>query len=270
MFDSSHSSRSGVLRSEVHLTAKQDPDHPLSRETELKTIAAAVRPLTRRKPASLLIHGPAGVGKTTTVNHVLDQLEAETRVKPVRINCWQYNTRPSLFTELLIQLGYPAPRKGKPVDELLSRINEWLDKNRCVALALDEFDQLEDKAAVLYNLYQLNRRADNSIGVLLVSNCRPDDLNLDPRTESRLSCNDLEFQPYSVEELETILQSRAEQAFHPGAVSDEILSTIATAVADQTGDCRRALTYLLEAGRKADQQDQNTITEDILEEVLDG
>ena len=55
---------------------------------------------------------------------LFDRMEEETTSKSVYINCWQYNTRPSLLTELLIQLGYPAPRKGKPVDELLSKIRE--------------------------------------------------------------------------------------------------------------------------------------------------
>lgn len=269
MFEQSPSSGSGVLRSEVHLTSKRDPGKPVGRSEELKTIAAALRPLTHRNPGYLLVHGPAGVGKTTAVNHVLDQIEEETRVKSAYINCWQYDTRPSLFTEFLIQLGYPAPRKGKPVDELLSRIREWLDKNRSVALALDEFDQLNDKAAVLYNLYQLNQRAENSIGVVVTSNRPPDDLELDPRTESRIGCNELEFEPYSAEEIATILDDRVEEAFHPGTVPEAVIETIAARVADQSGDCRRALEHLLEAGRLADRRNASKITDDVLDNVLD-
>lgn len=269
MFDRSTSSDSSVLRSEAHLTAKQDPEKPIGRTSELETIAATLRPLTRRKPGYLLVHGPAGVGKTTAINHVLDQLKMETRIKPTFINCWQYTTRPSLFTELLIQMGYPAPRKGKPVDELLSRIKEWLDKNRSVALVLDEFDQLDDKGAVLYNLYQLNQQADNSIGIIIISNQPPESLDLDPRTESRIACNELEFQPYTTEELEAILQERAKQAFHPGAVSDNVVATIASTVAERTGDCRRALEHLLNAGRLADRRNETEITDDVLKDALE-
>jgi cell division control protein 6 len=94
-------------------------------------------------------------------------------VKPVYINTWQYNIRSSLLTELLIQLGCSAPRKGKPVDELLSKLREWLDKNRGVAVATDEFDQLEEDAEVVYDLQLLNQEADHHIGTILVSNKPP-------------------------------------------------------------------------------------------------
>ena len=267
MFENS-TSDSGVLRSEAYLTGATEPDQPVNRSSELEAIEAALQPLTRRKPASLLIYGPAGVGKTTTANYVLEEFRRRSRVKPVSINCWKYSTRPSLYSELLIQLGYPAPRKGKPVDELLSRIREWVDKNRSVILALDEFDQLDEKGAVVYNLYQLNQRTDNSIGFLLLSNSPPDQLDLDARTRSRLGCTELEFDPYSAQQLEAILRAQSEQAFHPGTVPNEVLSRIAAHIADQDGDCRRALEHLLEAGRLADRRSEREITEEILDDVL--
>jgi len=78
-----------VLRSEVHLTTRHVPETPVGREKEIQRIADAVRPLTRgRPPENLLVHGPAGVGKTTCVEHVFNGLEKETGVEPVHINCW--------------------------------------------------------------------------------------------------------------------------------------------------------------------------------------
>jgi cell division control protein 6 len=243
------------------LSPDHHPEKPVGRDTEIQRIAEAVQPLVHRKtPENLLMYGPAGVGKTTVVKHVFDQLEAETSAKAVYINCWQYNTRPSLLTELLIQLGYPAPRKGKPVDELLSKLREWLDKNKGFAVALDEFDQLSDRTEIVYDLQMLNEEAKNKVGVIMVSNQHPRQINLDPRSRSRLNCQTLEFQSYTTPQLEKILRKRVEQAFRPGAVPDEVVESIAERVAEESGDCREALNLLLRAGRKADRSGRSEMS----------
>jgi cell division control protein 6 len=258
-------SSGGILRSETYLTTNYEPDEPVGRETEIKRIADAVRPLTRRKtPENLLVYGPAGVGKTTCVKHVFDRLETEAGAESVYINAWQYNSCSSLLTELLIQLGYPAPRKGKPVDELLSKLREWLDKNRGVAVAIDEFDQLEEKTEIIYDLQMLNQEAENSLGLVMVSNKPPSKVHLDPRSQSRLKCQTLQFNSYNAPQLQKILKKRVEQAFKPGTVSDEVLEEIAEEVAENSGDCREALETLLRAGRKADQNRKNELESSML------
>jgi len=256
-----NSKQGSVVRSETYLNVDYDPENPVGRDSEVDRIAWAVKPLSKRKkPENLLVHGPAGVGKTTTVKHVFDRLEQETRVKSVYLNCWQYNTRSSLLTELLIQLGYPAPRKGKPVDELLSKLKEWLDKNRGVAVALDEFDQLEEDTEVIYDLQLLNQESENQVGLVLVSNQNPRNLQLDPRSRSRLNCQTLQFEPYTAPQLEKILQDRVEKAFRPGAVPDKVVQEISEQVAEESGDCREALSLLLQAGRQADREGRKEVS----------
>lgn len=262
LFDNSTSSRKkGVLRSEAYLTTHYTPEKPVGRETEIGEIAEAVRPLTHRHdPNNLIIFGPAGIGKTTCTKYVITELENQASVKSVYINCWQYNTRSSLLTELLIQLGYPAPRKGKSIDALLSKVREWLDKNRGVAVALDEFDQLDDQTKIIYDLQMINEEAENPIGLLMVSNQHPTRITLDPRSQSRLSCKTLEFHSYNAPQLENILQDRVDKAFRPGTVPKKVVEQIAETVAENSGDCRKALTLLLNAGRKADQEGKNKVT----------
>lgn len=250
-----------IFQAESKLTPNHTPDQLIGREEELDRIADGVRPLTRKKPAdNLLIHGPAGVGKTSCVNHVFDRLADQTPVRTITINCWQYNTRSSLLSQLLIELGYPAPRKGKPVDELLLKLEEWIDKNSCVAIALEEFDQLEDQTEIVYDLQQLNNDTNNEIGLLLVSNQPPADLHLDARSESRLNYQPLHFQPYDTQDLFQILKERANQAFKPGTIADNTLKLIAEIAARDTSDCRQALSMLLRAGRTAQQANANKIT----------
>lgn len=186
-------------------------------------------------------------------------------MKTVLINCWQYNTRPSLLTELLINLGYPAPRKGKPVDELLSKLREWLSKNRCVAVLLDEFDQLNEKTEIIYDLQMLNCNCENQLGVIMVSNQHPRDIQLDPRSQSRLNLQTLEFTSYNAKQLVKILEKRAEQALKNGSVSCDVIKAIAKKVENDSGDCRKALDMLLTAARKADSQSDSKVSLDNLE-----
>ncbi|WP_123539368.1 Cdc6/Cdc18 family protein [Halosimplex salinum] len=269
MFESNGTGK-GVLRSETYLTTDFQPEKPVGRDTEINRIVDAVRPLTkRRQPENLLVYGPAGVGKTTCVRHVFQKLEEETSVKPVYINAWQYNTRPSLLTELLIQLGYPAPRKGKPVDELLSKLREWLNKNRGIAVAIDEFDQLKD-TEIIYDLQLLNQEAENPVGTILVSNQPPTRIQFDQRSQSRLSMQTLQFNPYSASQLAEILETRVEQGFRPGAVPDEVIQKIATHVAENSGDCRQALEILLRTGREADRNQESELTEALVIQILEN
>jgi len=265
MFDSKQQDGRGILRSETYLDTGFQPEKPVGRRSEIDRIVEAVKPITRRRsPENLLVYGPAGIGKTTCIRHVFDRMEEETTSKAVYINCWQYNTRPSLLTELLIQLGYPAPRKGKPVDELLSKIREWLNKNRGVAVALDEFDQLEDRTEIIYDLQMLNEDSENQLGIVMVSNQHPTTIELDPRSRSRLNCQTLEFNSYNTAQLEQILEKRVEQAFRPGSVPDNVITKIVEQVAENSGDCRQALQQLLQAARKAERNGRSELlVEDI-------
>ena len=268
MFQDNNSS-SGIIHAERYLNG-EDSLQPVCRDNEIHAIRDAVRPLTKRNtPETLLIYGPPGTGKTACVNHVFDALGHKTSVKTIRINCWQYSTRPALLTELLIQLGYPAPRKGKPVDELLSKLREWLQKNRCIAISLDELDQLQDKTEVAYDLHMLSQQTENKLGLVMISNLPPDELFLDSRSWSRLNARMLEFEPYTAEQLQKILQKTAEQAFKPGAVDNEVIEAIAEDVADKRGDCRQAFEQLLQAGRRAMRQGGREVTEQDLAEVDD-
>jgi len=259
------SQKQGILRSESYLSSGHVPEEAVGREAEIERIADSLRPLARRRsPDNLLVYGPSGTGKTTCVRHVTQELVSQVSAKSVYINCWQYNTRPSLLTELLIRLGYPAPRKGKPIDELLSKLREWLDKNRGVAVVLDEFDQLSQQTEVIYDFQLLNEEAENSVAVLMISNQNPSRLDLDPRSRSRLHYDTLEFKPYTTSQLTTILETRVRQAFRPGTVSEEVIESIAEQVAEANGDCRKALQLLLQAGRKAERNDQSELSVEYL------
>lgn len=260
MFDSSGQTNH-LFRAESALSVSHTPDTIIGRGTEMQALEAALSPLTRRlAPENVIVYGPAGVGKTTMVNHVCTQLEAESRVQTVHINCWQYNTRSSLLSQLLIDLGYPAPRKGKPIDELLRQLHEWVAKHWCIAVVLDEFDRHRAQTDIIYDLYHVSADVDNELGAVLISNQSPAEIHLDPRSQSRLNYRPVYFARYDADDLYAILQDRAETAFRPDVVTDDALVRIAAHVAEKSGDCRHAIELLHRAGRIAERTQAETVT----------
>jgi cell division control protein 6 len=127
-------------------------------------------------------------------------------------------------------------------------------------VVLDEFDQLEDSAEIIYDLKQASEEAENELGLILIANEDKSTLDLDPRSQSRLRCNAVEFTRYNAEEIADILEQRADEAFRPRAVSDHAPRLIADIVADDGGDCRQALNMLLRAGRRADRENADKVT----------
>jgi len=259
------------------LTSEYQPEKPVGRGSKVQEIADSLRPLNDRVEAvNLLVFGPAGTGKSTCLNHVFDHLDSETGIKPVTINCWQYNTRSSLLTQLLIELGYPAPRKGKPVDELITKIKEWADKSQSLnapkgyAVALDEFDQLAQKSEIIYDLKQLNSEVESKFGLVMLSNQQPSQIHLEHRSRSRIQVKTVEFQPYTVDQLIEILRDRAESAFYPGTVDEDVLRKVAATVAQDGGDCRQALHLLRQAGLEAEQDGKKQVTDEIVENVINS
>ncbi|MFC4359252.1 Cdc6/Cdc18 family protein [Halobium salinum] len=275
MFKDRTSNNATVFQSESVLTSEHQPEEPFNRDSEIQKIADALRPLTDQvEPVNVLAYGPAGTGKTTCIEHVSNRLKDETSIKPISINCWQYNTRPSLLTQLLIELGYPAPRKGKPIDELLNKLEEWADKSRGLrapkgyAIILDEFDQLKQKSEVIYDIQRLNREVKSKFGLVMISNQQPSRLQLNRRSRSRVQIEGIEFPTYTAEQLTQILKQRAEQAFYPGTVDEDVIRKVAEAAVRDGGDCRRAIHLLRRLGREADNNGLTEVSQELLDQIL--
>lgn len=87
-----------------------------------------------------------------------------------------------------------VPHRPRPINELLSKLQEWLDTNRDIILWHDEFDQLNDKTEIAYDLYMTSHQSKHSIGVIMVSNQPPEQLEIESRSDSRLNYTTLEIQ----------------------------------------------------------------------------
>ena len=229
------------------------PSPTLHREGQLKSLARClVRP-----GANVLLHGSTGTGKTSMVRWLFREFERHTRVKPVYVNVWEHSTRFDILYEAATSVYPMIPKRGTATSEVMERITEFSSKTgRRLIVCLDELDQLRENE-VLYNLLNVGCR------LVLISNDKEAVMNLklDHRIRSRLGFFiEMEFPPYTRDELYEILRDRAPIALRDGAVKDMQLKYIAMLVSQHNGgDARIALLTLKKSAVLAEQEGKSRI-----------
>jgi len=188
--------------------------------------------------------------------YVINQIEelAKKRDLPIKViyvNCKLRkvaDTEYRLIAQLTREMGTQIPPTGLPTDEVYSIFFSIIDKKKqTILLVLDEIDQLVGKAGneILYNLTRINSELKNTqITLVGISNDLVFTDTLDPRVKSSLSEEELIFPPYNALQIQSILKSRAEEAFEKNIISPGLIEKCAAFAAREHGDARRALELL--------------------------
>jgi len=159
-----------------------------------------------------------------------------------------------------------VPMTGWPTDRVYSCFFDAVDyRERVVVIMLDEIDKLVEKSGddTLYNLSRMNSELERSrVSIMGISNDLKFTDFLDPRVKSSLGEEEIVFPPYDANQLRDILEHRAEVAFEPGALSDDVIPLCAAFAAQEHGDARRALDLLRTAGELAERDTADDVEED--------
>ncbi len=157
----------------------------------------------------------------------------------------------------------PVPMTGWPTDRVYSTFFDAVDyEERVVVIMLDEIDKLVEKSGddTLYNLSRMNSELVNSrISIMGISNDLKFTEFLDPRVKSSLGEEEIVFPPYDANQLRDILQHRANVAFKPDALTDDVIPLCAAFAAQEHGDARRALDLLRTAGELAERSTSDLV-----------
>ncbi|MFC6615588.1 Cdc6/Cdc18 family protein [Halopenitus salinus] len=166
-----------------------------------------------------------------------------------------------------------VPMTGWPTDRVYSTFFEAVDyRERVVVIMLDEIDKLVEKSGddTLYNLSRMNSELDNSrISIMGISNDLKFTDFLDPRVKSSLGEEEIVFPPYDANQLRDILQHRADVAFKPDALTDDVIPLCAAFAAQEHGDARRALDLLRTAGELAERSQAEIVGEEHVRQAQD-
>ncbi|MFN7990624.1 MAG: AAA family ATPase [Candidatus Micrarchaeia archaeon] len=258
---------SSIIESEEVLMPDYMPDELLHREQELQAVADSIKPLLgKRPPNNLFIHGSSGSGKTTCIKYLLKQLgEHSSGVLPVYVNCWENPTQMAVYNRIIEEMRLPLPRRGLATDEIFDRIMQYVrNYKKPILLVLDEMDGLRhDK--LLYVVARSNEQR-LTFGIIGVSNNKELLSRLDSRVRSSLRFSEMEFKPYSEDQLLSILRVRAGRALSPGSFDERLLLKIVRSVED--GSARVALERLWKAAKHAEKAGRDRIMLQDVEDTL--
>ncbi|MEP0825302.1 MAG: AAA family ATPase [Nitrososphaera sp.] len=235
---------SGILLDESVFDDVFIPERLIGREEHVREIARSLGPAkSGRQITNLFVHGPPGVGKTLVCRRILKEHFAD---RHAYVNCWSKRTTHKVLEEILLQLGMVVHGR-ESASELVKKFERMGKK---VIVCLDEADQLKDHG-ILYVL------ARNNSGIVMISNCTGILADVDGRIRSSLCMNELEFKPYTRDEILSILKERASFGFRPSSISENTLSTVSHIC---NGDARIGLQILRTAAKEAESKGLNAIT----------
>jgi len=231
------------------------------RERQIGRVIAHLTPLLDGfHPASLLIFGPTGSGKTVTLIHVLSTFQRVAERSGVGFRyCYVDLTSPKTFFGALneVAMGLDGSvrryRKGIPVEYMQERIVGSLrDYAGFLCLLVDEADNVRPNP-LTFLLKTLPRKVCSRLMLILLTNRMDWEDRVDPRILSFLKKTDVLFEPYDAVDLLEILKLRVEKAVDTCRVDRAALRNVVAYASRETGDARKAVELLCKAARVAEE-----------------
>ena len=211
-----------------------------------------------------------GTGKTVCAQYLLKEIQQHAKdikssVATAYVNAGRTRSPYYSLLEIEKQLGITVPDVGWQFFRLKTTFENLL-KEKAVVIAIDEVESIlfKEKEPLIY---YLNRQPNTTL--ILISNKLSQATQLPERCLSTLQPMTINFGLYAQDDALKILKERAEHAFKPGSISDELLVAVAKATAEM-GDIRLGISMLLTAGQTAEQNGQTTINLKDVELAIDN
>lgn len=264
-----------IFEDENVLHDDYQPQSLEERDEELEQYTAYLQPVINgSQPRNVFLYGKTGVGKTAATKYLLQHLEEDAaqyddlQIQTVYLNCEDLTSSYRVAVALVNNLRAPdnqISRTGYPLNAVYEMLWEKLDEiGGTILIVLDEVDYIGDDDSILYQLPRArsNEKIDNArVGIIGISNDFKFRDKLDPRVEDTLCERELHFPPYEADDLQNILEKRAELAFDDGVLNGDVIPLCAAFAAQDKGSARQSLDLLLEAGDLARRQSDQEVTE---------
>jgi len=265
---------SQIFRDERPLTDDWDPDKLPERDEELGQIHNALAPAIRDTgvgPHNMFLFGKTGQGKTAGIEYKLEDLEQAASDTEINITTLQYNCAgDSSSYYVLINLVERLTGEnlnGHPMSKITNEFFEAVTEiGGTVIVVLDEIDNIGTSDEILYSIPRAKSNnkipKDMHLSVIGISNNFKFRDNLSPKVKDTLFDEEIHFAPYDANQLRSILERRAEQAFKKDVLEDDVIPLCAANAAQDKGSARQALRYLYKSGELASNIGDETVTEE--------
>lgn len=247
------------------------PEQFNHREAQLRELAFQVKPgLRGARPLNTICRGLPGTGKTTSIKKIFAEIEETTKkLVPVYVNCQIDNTKFAIFSQIYKKLsGHLPPASGTSFKQVFDAIGRILQKEEQVlVVALDDANYLLYENEINRVLYALLRSHEaypgTRIGVITIISDMSVDLRteVDARVASVFQPTEIYFPPYSLEEVQTILEERVAQGLYPGVLPAEELDLIVEQTM-KSGDLRVGIDLIKRAALNAEKEARRAIERD--------
>lgn len=263
-----------IFENENVLHDDYQPQSLEERDEELEQFTAYLQPIINgAQPRNIFLYGKTGVGKTAVTKYLLRHLENDAKqyddikINTVYLNCEDLTSSYRVAVSLVNSLrdsNNQISRTGYPLNAVYEMLWEELDSiGGTVLIILDEVDYIGDDDSILYQLPRArsNEKIENArVGIIGISNDFKYREKLDPRVEDTLCERELHFAPYDANELQNILEKRADCAFIDDVLETDVIPLCAAFAAQDKGSARQALDLLLEAGDLARRNSDPQVT----------
>lgn len=265
--------RPSVFVDETKLYPEYVPEVLPHREEQLRQLTKMFKHVVvspGSSSARVVLCGSLGTGKTATAisfGKAITKIAGERglKLRYVHVNCASARSALSILREVKNQLGLSIPDRGLGLSEFAQALLKEMDMADVYAIVtLDEFDSVllnfksEDRYPLI-RFYDTFHAEVARLNFIYISRMRLSDIlrTLDEITGSYMMRSTIVFNPYRSRELYDILRYRAEEAFYPGVVSEEVFEYIGNLVGYDTGgdgNARKALAILYAAGKLAERE----------------
>ncbi|MCU4743441.1 Cdc6/Cdc18 family protein [Natronoglomus mannanivorans] len=229
------------------------PSTILHRHSEIKQLSRSLEPAIHgNRPDDVLIYGPSGVGKTSTMQAVLRDMKQRASLNSATIEC-SGSTRWQILDEAVSKHPADTAVMSNTPREVLVELLEKITTEPYIVV-LDEADIIPD-LNVLSDLFS----AEN-VSVVAIAHDKTEWLHrLDDDVAANFPADSqIEFEKYHQEEVVDILKPRAREGLEPGAANIGQFEWIADETA---GVARYAIKSLLAAAELAEERNHDRLHE---------